>query len=87
MGNEFFVSGKTDCMNQHPGWAVVAVGLIIAALGLAWVFLPRIPGFGRLPGDIAIERDNFRFYFPVVTCIAVSLLLTALTWIVRYFSR
>ena len=72
---------------QHPGWLLVVVGLLIAAIGLVWLVAPSIPWLGRLPGDISIERENFRFYFPVMTCILVSLLLTGISWLVRYFSR
>jgi hypothetical protein len=72
---------------QHPGWALVIVGLVIAALGAVWLLAPYIPWLGRLPGDIAVERPNFRFYFPVVTCIVLSVLLTGIMWLVRYLSR
>jgi hypothetical protein len=46
-----------------------------------------IPLLGKLPGDIRIERENFRFYFPLTTCILLSLLLTGVMWLVRYFSQ
>ncbi|MDA0658994.1 MAG: DUF2905 domain-containing protein [Planctomycetota bacterium] len=74
-------------MNQHPGWLVAGLGILITACGVAWAFSARIPWLGRLPGDIAIERENFRFYFPVVTCVLLSLVLTACAWLFRYFSR
>lgn len=72
---------------QHPGWALVIVGLLIAGIGIVWLFGPSIPWLGRLPGDIVIERDNFRFYFPLATCVLLSLLLTGILWLVRFFSR
>ena len=72
---------------QHPAWNLVLIGLLLAACGLAWLVLPSIPWLGKLPGDIAIERENFQFYFPVTTCILVSVVMTVLLWIVRYFSR
>ncbi len=72
---------------QHPAWAVIVIGLVIAVAGAIWLLAPHIPWLGRLPGDIAIERPNFRFYFPVVTCIALSLLLTAVLWLVRFFQK
>jgi hypothetical protein len=40
-----------------------------------------------LPGDIAVERENFRFYFPVATCIVISVVLTGIIWLVRIFAR
>jgi len=61
---------------QHPGWVLVIVGVFIAIIRL-----------GRLPGDIAIERPNFRLYFSLATCIHISLPLTGVIWLVRYFSQ
>jgi hypothetical protein len=72
---------------QHPAWTVIVIGLVIAAAGAIWLLAPHIPWLGRLPGDIAVERPNFRFYFPVVTCIVLSLLLTGVLWLVRFFQR
>ncbi len=72
---------------QHPAWAVIVIGLVIAAAGAIWLLVPHIPWLGRLPGDIVVERPDFRFYFPVVTCIALSLLLTGVLWLVRFFQK
>ncbi len=74
-------------MTQHPAWFLIIVGVLIAGIGVVWLLSPAIPWLGKLPGDIVIERENFRFYFPVVTCIVVSLLLTGIMWLVRFFSR
>lgn len=74
-------------MTQHPGWILVIVGLVIAVIGLIWALGPSIPWLGKLPGDIAVEGKNFRFYFPVITCIVLSLVLTGIMWLVRFFSR
>lgn len=68
---------------HHPGWALVVVGGLIVAAGLLWLVAPSVPWLGRLPGDIVIERENFRFYFPLATCILLSLVLTAVMWIMR----
>lgn len=72
---------------QHPAWVLVMVGLLIAALGLVWLLGPSIPWLGRLPGDIVIERENFRLYFPLATCMLLSLILTGILWLARLFSR
>ncbi len=74
-------------MTQHPAWFLIIVGVLIAGIGVVWLLSPAIPWLGKLPGDIVIERENFRFYFPVVTCIVVSLLLTGIMWLIRLFSR
>jgi hypothetical protein len=59
---------------------LILLGLVILAIGLLWPFLSRL-GLGRLPGDIVIQRDNFTFYFPLMTCILVSVLLTVVFWL------
>ena len=55
------------------GRTLVLIGLAIAGLGL--LMMLGVP-FGRLPGDIAVKRDNFAFYFPITTSIVVSIILT-----------
>jgi hypothetical protein len=67
------------------GWVLIGIGLASAALGLMWLLAPSIPCFGRLPGDIRIETDDSRFYFPLTTCVLLSLALSAIVWLVRYF--
>ena len=51
---------------------LILLGVILVVLGLALLLLPKIPGLGRLPGDIIIKRENFTFYFPLGTCILVT---------------
>lgn len=64
------------------GKTLVIAGLVVAAIGLAVWLLGR--GHGTiLPGDIAIERKNVRFYFPIVTCIVVSVILSLISWLFR----
>ena len=69
--------------NSGFGWMLVIVGLVIAGLGLIWVLAPNLPRLGRLPGDIVIERENSQFYFPIVTCIVISVVLSLVTWLIR----
>ena len=73
--------------NVSLGWMLVVVGLVIAGLGLIWVLAPNLPKPGRLPGDIVIERGNSRFYFPIVTCILISVVLSLVAWLFRAMSR
>lgn len=61
---------------------LIVVGIILIIIGVAWPLLQKI-GLGRLPGDISIERDGFRFYFPITTSIIISLLLTLIFWLFR----
>ena len=59
---------------------LVSLGLALVLMGLAWPWLSKL-GLGRLPGDIVIERGQSRFYFPVVTCLIVSAVLSVvLAW-------
>ena len=62
--------------------ALIVIGLVIAAIGLAWPWLRRLP-FGRLPGDIHVVREGFSFHFPIVTCIVISIVITIILWIFR----
>ena len=72
---------------RHPGLTLLVIGLLIAVIGLVWMAAPSIPWLGKLPGDIRIEREDFRFYFPLTTCILLSLLLSGVLWLFRHFSR
>lgn len=61
---------------------LIIAGLVLLAVGLAWPLLSKL-GLGRLPGDIAIRRDGFGFYFPITTSILVSVVLSLLIWLFR----
>ena len=61
---------------------LMVLGLAILLLGVFWPYLSRI-GLGRLPGDIVIERDNMTFYFPLMTCVLLSLLFSLVLWLVN----
>jgi hypothetical protein len=60
----------------NVGRLLMFVGAAILILGALLSFGPRLPWLGRLPGDIVIERDNFRLYFPIGTSILISIILT-----------
>ena len=65
------------------GKLVFVFGLIVAAVGLVlWTGFGR-GWMGRLPGDIQYHKGSFSFYFPIVTCLLLSLLLTFLLWLFR----
>jgi hypothetical protein len=59
---------------------LVIAGLVLVAAGLLWPYLARL-GLGRLPGDIAIRGEHGGFYFPIVTCLVVSLVLSLIFWL------
>jgi membrane protein implicated in regulation of membrane protease activity len=62
--------------------ALILLGAALIAIGFLWPWLGRL-GLGRLPGDIVVDRPGFQFYFPIVTCIAISVILTLLFWLFR----
>ena len=61
---------------------LIVIGIAILVAGLLWPWLSQLP-LGRLPGDITIDRPNFRLYIPLTTMVLVSLLVTLLLWIFR----
>jgi hypothetical protein len=59
---------------------LIGLGLVILVAGIMWPLLSRL-GLGRLPGDIIVRRGGSAFYFPLVTCIIISVVLSALFWL------
>ncbi|MDJ0589106.1 MAG: DUF2905 domain-containing protein [Pleurocapsa sp. MO_226.B13] len=77
-------------MFAEIGKTLVILGLGIVVLGgLLWLSGGTLKNFplGRLPGDILIKKDNFTFYFPIATCILLSLGLSAVIWLWQLISR
>ena len=62
--------------------ALVVIGMVLLAAGLAWPWLSKLP-FGRLPGDISIEREGYSFYFPLTTGVVISVIISIILWIFR----
>ena len=62
--------------------ALIVIGTAILVAGLLWPWLSQLP-LGRLPGDLVIERPNFRAYIPITTMILVSIVISILLWIFR----
>ncbi len=63
------------------GKILISIGLLLAILGAIFTFGNKLPFVGRLPGDIAIERKNYSFYFPVATCIVISIVMSFILWL------
>lgn len=62
-------------------WLII-LGVVLVVAGLLWPWLGRL-GLGRLPGDIVIERENFRLYLPITTSILVSIVLSLILWLLN----
>ena len=61
---------------------LIILGLVILIVGVAWALAEKL-GLGRLPGDIVIERNNFRLYIPITTSILISVVLSAVFWLLN----
>jgi H+/Cl- antiporter ClcA len=73
-------------MNSETGKWIIGIGVIIIVIGvIIYFFHDKLNWVGRLPGDIRIEKENFRFYFPIVTMIVFSLVATIIIWLIRKF--
>ena len=62
-------------------WLII-LGIVLIMAGLLWPWLTKL-GIGRLPGDIVIERENFRLYVPIMTSILVSVVLSLILWLLN----
>ena len=68
---------------MNIGRALVGMGLLLVAVGALVLLAEKLPfKLGRLPGDIAIEGKNGGFYFPIMTCLVISAVVTLLGWLV-----
>ena len=61
---------------QSIGRGIIGLGVVLVLIGVGLLLAPRIPWLGRLPGDIYFKKDNVSVYFPIVTCLIVSLIFT-----------
>jgi hypothetical protein len=69
------------------GKFLVVIGLVVAAIGLVlWTGVGK-GWFGKMPGDISYSNGNFKFYFPVVTCLVLSLVFTLILWLINLFKK
>jgi hypothetical protein len=67
------------------GKLLIIVGIILVLIGLFLTYVPKVPFLGRLPGDISIERENFRLYIPITSGIIVSIVLSLLLYLINRF--
>ncbi len=74
-------------MRMEIAKILMFIGAMVFIAGLLLLVAPKIPWIGRLPGDIDIKSKSFRIYFPIVTCIILSILLTILLNLANIFRR
>jgi len=69
---------------EFMGRTLISLGILLLIIGLAIEFAPRLPfRIGRLPGDIIVQRHNTTLYFPIVTCILLSVVLSLVMWLIN----
>lgn len=64
---------------------LIVGGIVLIVIGLIWQVGGRFLNFGRLPGDIVVEKENFKFYFPLATSIILSIVLSFILYLFRWF--
>ena len=73
---------------RETGKLLLVVGVVMIAAGALLLFGARLPlRLGRLPGDISYQGKHSSFYFPIVTCIVLSIAFTLILWVINYFRR
>jgi len=65
------------------GKLLILLGLVLVGAGILFLLSDKIPWMGRLPGDITIKRDNYTVYFPLATCILISVIVSLILWFFR----
>jgi hypothetical protein len=65
------------------GRFLIIIGIILVIVGAVFLLAPKLPWLGRLPGDISYKRGNFSFYFPLGTCLLISVILTLIMYLFR----
>jgi NADH:ubiquinone oxidoreductase subunit 6 (subunit J) len=69
------------------GKILVLFGAVMVVVGLLLMVFDKIPLLGKLPGDIHIKKENVELYFPIVTSIVLSLIVSSILWLISYFSK
>lgn len=73
-------------MTSETGRLIILIGILLLVAGvIIYFFHDHLQWIGKLPGDIRVEKDNFKFYFPIATMILVSIILSLVLWLVRRF--
>jgi uncharacterized protein HemY len=69
------------------GKLLIIVGILLVIVGIVITYIDRIPFLGRLPGDIRIERENFKFYFPLTTSILLSIIISVIVYLINRWKQ
>jgi hypothetical protein len=63
---------------------LIAAGIIIVVIGFLWPWISKLP-FGKLPGDIVVDKPNFKFFFPITSMILISVVISFIIWLIKKF--
>lgn len=63
---------------------LILIGVVVIIIGLTWPWLSKLP-FGKLPGDIVVDKPNFKFFFPITSMIIISSIVSLIAWLIRKF--
>jgi uncharacterized protein HemY len=74
-------------MFSYFGKNLIFFGVILILFGLIFSFAGKIPYLGKLPGDIYIKRENFTFYFPITTCVLISIIISIIFYLISRFFK
>jgi len=74
-------------MMEFFGKILILLGILLVILGTIFSFFGKIPYLGKLPGDIYIKKENFTFYFPLATCILISIILSLIFYLISKFFK
>ncbi len=73
-------------MNPQIGKLLMAAGALLVLIGIiVYFFYDKLNWLGRLPGDVRVERENFRLYVPIATCIILTVVINLILWLIRRF--
>jgi len=77
----------SDGLPFQAGKFLIIAGVVLVVLGLLLTAGAKLPFLGRLPGDIAYKGKNVTFYFPIVTCLVLSVVLTLVSWVISFLTN
>ncbi len=73
-------------MNPQVGKLLMGVGALLLLIGvIVYLFNDKLNWLGRLPGDVRVEQENFRFYMPIATCVVLTVVINLVLWLIRRF--
>ncbi|MCA9409002.1 MAG: DUF2905 domain-containing protein [Candidatus Omnitrophica bacterium] len=61
--------------------SIIMLGVVLILIGTIFLFFNKLPGIGKLPGDIIIKKENFNFYFPITSCIILSFIISLIIYL------